>query len=237
MLSKPSFRGILIMGKELNIEIKECIDILIKGKFIILCLTILITVAISAIGYYGIRPIYGTKISIIAVKSGLEKNNEMTYEYTLLAENLIKTYMEIAKSNTVAEKASQKLNGEITSDEIIKSIVVSIDDNAPIMTISAKGKNKENVFKIVNAVSDAFMEQSVKIYTTDNIQIMDNAIEPQNPIVRSLNKMLLLGFLAGLIISILVVFFKDYMDTSIKSEEDVKKYLNLNVIGTIAKGK
>ena len=39
--------------------------------------------------------------------------------------------------------------------------------------------------------------------------------------------------MAGVVIGILLTLLIDYMDNTLKTEEDIEKYLNLSVIGSV----
>ncbi|MDZ7262179.1 MAG: GumC family protein, partial [candidate division KSB1 bacterium] len=66
-----------------------------------------------------------------------------------------------------------------------------------------------------------------------DVQIIDAAEEPISPIKPKKNRNLALGFVLGLAIGLGLAFFLESLDTSIKSQEDVEKYVNLPVLASI----
>jgi len=68
-----------------------------------------------------------------------------------------------------------------------------------------------------------------------NIRVIDVAEVPTVPVRprRTLNVMI--GLAAGLFFGIGLAFFQDYMDSSIKSVDDVNRYLNIPTLGLIPK--
>jgi len=70
---------------------------------------------------------------------------------------------------------------------------------------------------------------------TEDIRILDSAIPPEYPINRDKRKKAVLGGFFILVFSLGVGLFLEYMDKSIKTPDDVKKYLKLPVIGSIPK--
>lgn len=77
---------------------------------------------------------------------------------------------------------------------------------------------------------DATIDEAVE---TEDIEILDPAIIPELP--KNLNKKLhaSLGGVFGLFLGVVVVVLLELLDRSIKTVDDVKKYLNLQVLGTI----
>ncbi|MFQ5770930.1 MAG: polysaccharide biosynthesis tyrosine autokinase, partial [bacterium] len=77
---------------------------------------------------------------------------------------------------------------------------------------------------------DATISEAVE---SEDIEILDPAIVPEFP--KNLNKKIQASFggILGLFCGVMVAFLLEFLDRSIKSVEDVKKYLKLQVLGTI----
>lgn len=69
--------------------------------------------------------------------------------------------------------------------------------------------------------------------TISNVQIVDPAITPKVPIKPNKKKNLALGFILGLMLGVGLAFLLDYMDQTIKTTDDVKEKLGLNIFGII----
>ncbi len=81
---------------------------------------------------------------------------------------------------------------------------------------------------------EAQISQSVDAGSVD---ILDPAIPPDFPINRDKMKKMILGIFFALFISSGVGFLLEFLDKTIKTPEDVKRYLGLSVIGSIPKVK
>lgn len=69
--------------------------------------------------------------------------------------------------------------------------------------------------------------------TISNIKIVDPAITPENPVKPNKRKNILLGLLVGLMLGVGLAFFHDYMDDTIKDDEDARKILNWPLLAII----
>lgn len=65
------------------------------------------------------------------------------------------------------------------------------------------------------------------------VKIIDPAYMPRRPVPKNEKKIYVAGALVGLLLGLGIAFFLEYNDTSIKSGEDIERYLGLPVIGTI----
>ena len=94
-------------------------------------------------------------------------------------------------------------------------------------------------FSKVNADIYTFLLQKheeariAKASTISNINIVDPAIVPEYPVKPQKNKNLLLGLLVGLMVGAGAAFFTDYLDDTIKDEEEAKRALGWPLLAMI----
>ncbi len=69
--------------------------------------------------------------------------------------------------------------------------------------------------------------------TISNAEVIDRAVTPLKPVSPNKKKNLALGLILGLMLGIGLAFLLDYMDQTIKTGDDVRDKLGLNVFGTI----
>ncbi|MBU3197743.1 capsular biosynthesis protein [Clostridium estertheticum] len=223
------------MNEEMNISIEDYLTI-IKERLLLIGTITLATVIIAGIlSFFVIKPTYEASTSIIVGKPQATTNQsaQLNSDITMY-QNLLITYSEIAKSDLVAQGALDELKGNLTIDQIKADVTVTPKTGTQILMITAKGKEPQEVYKIVNAISTSFVESTKKVYPTGgDIQVMDKATIPKNPISPNKKLNLAIGLFLGLILSLGVVFLLEYMDNTIKTESDVEKYLGLPVLGVI----
>lgn len=68
-----------------------------------------------------------------------------------------------------------------------------------------------------------------------DIRIIDKALAPDEPIKPRKILNLAIGGILGLMLGVMLVFFLEYMDNTIKNTEDVERILNLPILGVIPK--
>jgi succinoglycan biosynthesis transport protein ExoP len=66
-----------------------------------------------------------------------------------------------------------------------------------------------------------------------NLVVVDKAFEPINPVKPRKSLILVLGVIGGLGLGFAFAFFANYMDDSIKSQDDIETHLRLNFLGYI----
>ncbi|MCB2293943.1 capsular biosynthesis protein [Clostridium algoriphilum] len=224
------------MNEEMDISIKQILLIIKQRLLLIISITVGTVIIAGIISFVVIKPVYEAKTSIIVGKpsgstSGVEQSNDIK-----MYQDLVKTYSEIATSDLVAQGAVDKLKGSTTIGKIKGGITVTTKPGTQILEFDAKGDNPKEAFDIASAVASSFIKSSKTIYPTNGvIQVMDKAVMPTSPISPDKNLNLLIGLILGLMISAGVVLFLEYSNSTIVTESDVEKYLDLPILGIIPK--
>ncbi|HEY8890090.1 MAG TPA: Wzz/FepE/Etk N-terminal domain-containing protein [Clostridium sp.] len=225
------------MNEEIEVSFEDYLTIIKERIWLIVSITLAAVIIAGILSFFVIKPTYQASTSIIVGKPQItDKQDSQLNSDVTMYQNLLVTYSEIAKSDLVAQGALNSLKSNLTMDQIKSSITVTPKTGTQILIITAKSKNPEEVFNIVNAISTSFIESSKKVYPTGgDIQVMDKAVIPVNPISPNKILNLAIAFFLGLMISLGVVFLLEYLDDTIKTESDVEKYLGLPVLGVIPK--
>lgn len=223
------------MEQEITLDLKEIGEIIRKRAVLIISITLLMTIASGAISWFLLDPIYETKSSIIIGKPAEQQGEKIQYNDVMMYQKLVKTYGEIAKSYTVAEKTYEALDVEhpITLQDLRNSITVTPQADTQIIVIKAESIYPQDVANIVNTLTDQFIKEAQRLYPSENVQVMDEAQIPENPIKPKKAVNVAIAFVLGLMISLGITFLLEYLDTTIKTEKDIENYLGLPVIGTI----
>ncbi len=78
-------------------------------------------------------------------------------------------------------------------------------------------------------------EEIAKKMPDESIIVHDDPVVSQYPVVPNVNLNLILGAVVGLIFGLAIAFFLEYIDTSVKTLEDVERYLQVPVLAVIPK--
>ncbi len=97
----------------------------------------------------------------------------------------------------------------------------------------ANASRLESTLSLLNSkMVEAQMAHSLNLGEA-SISVVSPAMEPRSPVKpRKMVNMAVAGVLGGFV-SVLLVFVLEYMDNTVKTQEDVLKYLNLGTLGSI----
>ena len=216
-------------------ELKEYFYIIKKRALLIVLITLAATLATGVISYYVIKPVYKADMSVIIGKT--EKSNveiDPNMNDVTMYQSMVKTYSEFAKSRTVAEDVIKKLNLKpMTAQELQSMITVEPKGTTEFLSITVKAKTPQQAMQIANQFAKSLKEVSATIKKSDNVMLLDQAELPtgQDSPKPILN--ILIGFFAGIMFSLGLVFMIEFLDNTVKTQEEVEKLLGIPVIGLI----
>lgn len=221
------------MEQENYIDISGLFQVLSKEKGMIAAITIFFMLFSALLSFFIIKPTYQGHVTVIIGKNDSKSSSNEQYDDVMMSQNLTKTYAQIAQSKAVALKTVSKLADGTTSDEISKAVSVTPQTGTQIIDITANSKSPEKAAELTNDFSDSFVEVSKAVYTAGDARIIDRASVPTAPIKPKKVLNIAIAFVLGLFVSIGIAFIKEYMDKTIKTQDDIKRYLNLPVLGVI----
>lgn len=221
------------MNKKNTVDLSQVFYVLNKWKSIIVTITLVAVIISGIMSFFIMSPAYESQATVIVGKKNDASNSNVQYNDVIMYQNLTKTYATIATSKLIEGKASEKLGNGMTADKLDEFITVTPKTGTQILNITAQGSTPEEALNRVTALSEAILETSPSIYNAGELKIMDKGELPKDPIKPRKKLNIAIAFLVGLVVSVGLSFMLEYMDSTFKSSEDVKKYLDLPVLGTI----
>lgn len=157
-----------------------------------------------------------------------KKNLEIDEKIVPLQANIIKTAKKIiAESKKQIANIDRQINSidrEINNLPKEKQQLANLENNVELSQTSYNDLQKRwNNIQISESA------------TTEEIDIMDPAIPPEFPMNRGKRRNAAIGGFFALFLGLGLAVFIEFMDKTVKTPDDIKRHLKLNVIGTIPK--
>jgi capsular polysaccharide biosynthesis protein len=151
-----------------------------------------------------------------------------------LGADLILDYRELAKSKLVANEVINELGlKNMSAGGLAGMVQVNQRNESRVIQISVNSTNPQMAMDLTNKVAEVFQKKVVEIMQVENVQIIDKAVMPFYPISPDNNRNIMLGIFLGFIIGAGIILLIAFLDKTVKSAEDVQRYLDLPVIGNI----
>ena len=217
-----------------TIELRDLYYLIVRRLSLIIVVTLLSAVVSGVVSIYFITPQYETFTTLMLGKpADYDENSQYTYQDVLTNQKLIGTYAEIAKSKVVMDRVLENLDLTMTTVELREMMSVTLLNNTEVIKIRVESPNPAEAQIIANEVASVFMENVSRIMQINNVQIIDEAALPEEPVSPRIKLNIAIASVLGLMLSIFIVFLIEALDQTIKIPEDIEKSLGLPVIGLI----
>ena len=175
-------------------------------------------------------PLYQSQAQVVLLN---DNSNTLTANDVQLSNNLVKTYAEIVKSNSVLEQVAKNLGNGYTAETLRNKLSISTVTSTQLITIKVTDKNNIEAQTIAGEIVKVFKKEIKSIYNIDNVQIVDTASLASSPYNINLVRQTALYAAIGLALGIGVTCAMYLLDTSIKDSETVENRVGLTVLGVV----
>lgn len=215
------------------IGFNEFFYIIAKRKMIMIIITLISVLVSIYISFFAISPLYESQASVIVDKKAERSTQSVEYNDVIMYQNLVKTYANIGRSDKIYSTAAEKLNNTISSDELAKRTVIEAVKDTQMLTVTVYGTSPTKSLESIKAITDSFIQVADNVYPAGDIRVVDEGKVPQYPIKPDKKFNIIVGFLIGIMLSIVLIFIVDHFDDKIEGIEDIKKKFDLPIVGSI----
>ena len=160
-------------------------------------------------------------------------NNEIVELQHQLQNNLVRlsnTELEETEKFTISDE-NAKINREILGK---RSAIIALDDI--VKNVKVREMQVESIRSqyrdLLALVSKFALGSNMENY---NVRIVDYSEVPTSPIKPNAINNLIMGFVIGLVLGLALTFFLEYWDDTLKTPDDVERFLHMPVLGTVPK--
>ena len=221
---------------EETIDLREYFFILKKKLWIIVTSALVCGLISGLVSFFALTPIYQANTSLIVNKEVGNKVTEMTTTDDLTyVQKLAITYGEIIKSRAVITPTIEKLDLNMTYEELASAVSVTNVSDTQIIKISVQHENPKVAMKICNTIPSIFSEEVQRIVKASGVEVIDKAILPTNPIKPNKKMNVLIAMVLGAMVSVFIIFLIEALNTKIKEPKDIEEKLGIPVFGVVPK--
>lgn len=216
---------------------KEIMLALKRKLFLILLVSLGAGVVSGLYTYYTVTPLYEASSQFLVNKKTVADGQGKVMDVSELdiKSNLevINTYSVILKNPVILQEVVDKLNLTLTPEQLSTRLQVAISDSSQVVTLIATDVNPERAAEIANTTIQTFKEKLPQLMQVDNISILNEAKSNNNPVSPNIKVNVAMAIALGAIVGIGLVLLFEFLDTTIRSKEDIER-LDIEVIGVIS---
>ena len=215
---------------EIEIDLKE-IFYLLLSHWKSIFLAMLIGAAIfGAYHTLWLKPSYQADASIYITST----DSMISFSDLQLSAALTDDYANIIKSRTVLNRVIDELDLNLNYKQLGALISVENPDSTHIVDIKVTCDDPELSRNITNALMNISVDQIYQVIGSGEPTVIDYAMaEAVQDVTPGLKKYLMLGALLGALIVCAIVVLRMLPDTTLKTVDDIDRYLHLPVLAAV----
>ncbi|MDY3373060.1 MAG: Wzz/FepE/Etk N-terminal domain-containing protein [Terrisporobacter othiniensis] len=221
---------------EETIDLREYFFILKKKMWLIALSAVVCGLVSGLISFFVLKPVYEANTSLIVNK---EVEDEMTQMSTTddlnYVQKLALTYGEIIKSRTVITSTINKLNLDMTYEELSDAVSVSNVADTQIIKISVQNTSPVIAAKICNTMPEIFSTEVQRVVKASGVEVIDKAIVSKKPIKPHKTMNIAIAMVLGVMVSVFGIFLIEVLNTKVKEPKDIEEKLGIPVFGVVPK--
>jgi capsular polysaccharide biosynthesis protein len=221
---------------EETISLRELMDTLKKRISLILFITLTAVIVSGGVSFFLLTPVYQSSTQLLVNQSKSEQPviNQGEIQTNL---QLMKTYNVIIKSPAILEKVISELDLNMTTSDLNSKITVASEGDSQVLNLSVQDTDPNKAAEIANKTASVFQNEIPEIMNVNNVSILAKAEvgENQSPIKPKPLLNVAIAMVVGLMAGVGIAFLLEYLDNTVKTEQEVEKLLGLPVLGSITR--
>lgn len=217
--------------EEQTIDLRSLFLLLWRNILLIAGITVVITVLVGTYTVFGIDKQFESETTLRVTPA--QTGDSINYNDVITSQKLVKTYSIIAKSRKVLSVVIEDLNLDYSYNQLKDSLTVTSIQDTDVISIKVTLTDADLAAKVANRVAIVFMGEIKNQVKIDTLSLIDTAVVNNNPVKPNVMLNVIIGFILGAMLSVGLVFLREFLNRTIKTEEDVEHYLKLPVIGAI----
>lgn len=220
-----------------EINLMELVQVLWSKVLTIIFVAATFAAVVFLVEFFFVTPQYTSSTKMLV----LARQNEGTLSSSDMSTStsLTQDYVELIQTREVTENTIQQLglttaSGEpMTHERLLAKLDVEQLTSTRIITISVEDPNPELAQKIADTVRELASEHIKNVTDTEAVNVADYANLPDKPSSPHKLRDTVIGGAVGFVLACAVILALHMMDNTIKTSEDVERYLGTSVLGAI----
>lgn len=216
----------------IEVDLLEIINILLRKFWIILGIGLLAAMIGFVISKFVLTPTYESTTKIYILNKS--ENTTVTYSDVQMGTQLTKDYAELINSRYVLEMVIQQLSlPETEYKDLLKKVSVNTPTDTRIVSITVTDIDPQQAQDIANCIREVAGEHIQNVMDIDAVNVVEEANLPTTKAGPSVIKWTAVGGMLGVFLVCAIILIHYLLDDTIKSSEDVEKYLGLSTLALI----
>lgn len=216
---------------EKEIDLGRLFSVLLDKIILIIFMGALFGAVTFLASKFLITPVYNSTTQLYVLNRADDSTTTLTDLQT--STQLTKDYIILVQSRPVLEYVINDLALDMTVKELSNTISVTTIADSRVLQISVKNPDPYKAKEIADSIAQFSATQICSIMHIEDVEIIEEGDIATEPESTGIKKNTIIGCLLGIIISSGIIIIRSLFDDTIKTSEDVEKYLGISTLSMI----
>ncbi|MFC4386568.1 YveK family protein [Gracilibacillus marinus] len=221
---------------EETISLKEIFAVLKKRLGLIIAITVVAAGISAIISFFVITPTYQSNAQFIVNQDTNAESSTVDINQIRSNVEIINTYNQIIVSRRILDQVVEELDLPYSSGTLASQVAVSSQQNSQVVNLTVTNEDPYLAADIANKTIEVFQEEVPVLLNVNNVSVLAEAVTGANPSPVNPKPMLniAIAIVVGLMAGVGLAFLLEYLDNTIKTEQDIEDKLGLPILGVVA---
>ncbi len=215
---------------EIEIDLWEILMLILRHLPMVISFTIAGGLLLGLYSVYALTPMYTSTSKMYILTSS---SSVLSLADLQVGSNLANDYEELITSRPVVEQVAKNLDLGVSYEALLGQVNVAKRENTRIILIQVTYPDPVLAKEIANEFAEVSQKRLAQIMQIDEPTIAEEAVESKYPSSPNNKRNILLGAAIGLLLSVGFLVIRNILDDTIRSADDVEKFLRLNTLASI----
>lgn len=217
---------------EIEIDLLELFYVLLNKIGVIIVTTLLAAVLTGVVNLYFIKPTYTSTSSLYIVNKETSLSS-LSLSDLQLGSQLTKDYMVLVKSRPVTEQVIQNLDLPMEHQGLLDIMTINNPSDTRILEISVEYDNAFMAKEIVDEIASVSSKRISEIMDIKEPRVVEEGVVATQKTGPHIARNTVIGAFVAAFLCCGIIAVRHLLDDTIKSPEDIEKYVGINTIGII----
>lgn len=214
---------------EMEIDLLEIFGVLMSRIWLILLVAVVFAGGTGVFCKFIMTPIYTSTTQLCI----LSNTTIASLQDLAIGTQLTQDYIVVVQSRPVVEQVIENLELDMTYEELLSVTSVENPTDTRILSISVTNPDPTLAKQIVDQYAQVSRKRIAKLMDINEPGIVEEGHVAEGKTSPTTTKNAMIAGVLGILFAAAIVIIRYMMDDTIKSSEDIERYLGLNTLGIL----
>lgn len=214
-----------------EVDLLQIFRVIMTRIWVILLSGILTGIIALVITQTLITPMYTSSVKLYVISR--QSDQTTTLSDIQSSTQLVKDYKVLVTSLPVVDQVITDLGLNIDDNDLINKIECTIETDSRVLAITVTDADPVQAKHIADDLADVFSSRITQIMKIDSVNVIEYGSVAESPASPNVKKNVAIGLLIGILLSTSIIVIKFIVDDTIKTSEDVERYLGISTLSLI----